>query len=477
MSASTTPPLPRTGPNMRHGWLVRGELQRLAKARLESGAALDWSVWGYCIGCTLDAVEAGRNRIPTMPNGHAYGGNYFKTWAAATAFASLVAGGNAVAASLDEVPDGILAAVEKGCQRARARRHHRFLKGATIGRLLAVTDAERLAGDIRIIHAASATEKGSPVLDRKRERDRLRDAAKRRAAGAKPRSETIAAEARRMGISPKALQKKRQRERAKTTHVSNSSPVAEPQNVSNSSPLVDVSDVSNSSPLVETENGVGNHIVMSDETTHVSNSSLHIYEISSFVAQKSGDGSRSIHGLPASEPDRIADHDEAKPEPEGLASRGRDDAKAVAKPASVAVAEDDKPAKGDSKAHGNSSLEGQETEQAVTEPEWKPTRRQILPPPKLTLIGGLPVQVAHWVKLGYYCAEENLKRGRAASLDAELAWQADNLRRRMGRYWPQDVAAAAQAKIAARIATLADDSAPATAPRLADLARQYQPQP
>jgi hypothetical protein len=264
----TATPLPRNKATMLHGWLLRAELQKIAQARLERGEPIDWTKWCWIAAATMDAIQPGRERVLMMPSGHAYGGRYYRTWAQCQPRGFLCDGKHRLALTLDEVPDAILRAARAACERAGKRRFRIFMKGSTIARLLGVTSAERKRLGLRLIGSVDADKpklKGA-AMDRKKERDRLRDERKRREAGARPRGESLAQQARDMGISPATLRKRMQRERERVT-----------VDVTLSSPLYSAENVTLSSPSYETENTFEKQSVNAYEMQHVTLSSPHKY--------------------------------------------------------------------------------------------------------------------------------------------------------------------------------------------------------
>jgi len=84
-----------------------------------------------------------------------------------------------------------------------------------VAKMLGVTFAERQALDLRTIGACDVDrkERARIAAESRRERDRERDERRRRKAGAKPRAkflaESVAAEARRLGVSRQAIYKRR----------------------------------------------------------------------------------------------------------------------------------------------------------------------------------------------------------------------------------------------------------------------------
>jgi hypothetical protein len=344
---------------MLYGWILRAELQKLLPSFLERGG--DPYPWAYCAATTLDAIAPGRNRVLFMPSGHAYRGKYFRTWAECTPQNILCEGKNRLALTLDEVPSAILRAAEAACKAAGKRRFHIFLKGSTIARMLGVTQAERERLGLRLIGAID-TGTQMDAAEKKRERDRRRDECKRREAGAKPRSETAAEQARQEGISPATLRKRKQRERERQA-----------QHVTFSSPLNAGPNVTHSSPLHEAENTILNQVDKEREMKHVTLSSPHkYYEVISSVA----------HDLPSDEPQPAG---EADSNPAAAALEGAASEPTAAEPATTQP----------------------ETIATVTSPG---SRRYTLQPKPLVLIDGFPVQIFHWIGCGAHSAAAQMQR-------------------------------------------------------------------
>lgn len=342
-----TSPLPRSPSTMRHGWLLRGELQRLAASRRERGEPIDWTQWCYIAAATLDAIRPGRDRIVMMASGCPYAGRYFRTWAECLPQNLLCEGRNRLALTLEEVPDDILRAAEAACKTVGKRRHRTFLKGSTIGRLLGVTSPERQRLGLRIIIAMDDDISiKRAAVERKRERDRLRDERKRRAAGAKPRGETIAEQAKKLGISRAALVKRRQRES---------------QNVHTSSPLDEAENVHNSSPLHEPSKMIENQSDSAIEATHVHSSSRDKYYV-------------VVSSVTPAQPSE---------EPQDRAS------------GQAAITKD--------------APSGEDRDR-TTKPNRRTPSSAILPPPKPVMINGYPPEVFYLISLSAHEAATEVRR-------------------------------------------------------------------
>lgn len=234
-----TQQLPRTRENMRHGFLLRAELQRLAAHRMRQGWTID-SAWLYVAAATIDAVAPGKVPQAVGPTGTVFQQEYWKSWPRCLPENFLAAGTHAIAANLDEVPDTIVTGARKACADVQRRRHRGFLTAETIGRLLGLTVEERRL--LRLTHIDAVDEpkakREAAVKERRKARDRARAETKRRTAGVRPRGASIAEQAREAGISVGAMRVRLCRERAKLgAPVTRKSPRTEGDAVTRKSPL------------------------------------------------------------------------------------------------------------------------------------------------------------------------------------------------------------------------------------------------
>jgi hypothetical protein len=183
--------------------LRRAQLQKIARHR-RGDASFPWRRW----------ARATVNETLAIPSGVHIIDGARQTWAAANAATALCFGKNAAFEAVSQVPQHILAEVEAGAAEALAVGAHLLTDGASLGRAVGLTHELREELKTWLIWPAGATRDGltARAADRAAERwakDRERKQKQRRDSGMIDRTEyeanSIAAQARVLGIKPDTL--------------------------------------------------------------------------------------------------------------------------------------------------------------------------------------------------------------------------------------------------------------------------------
>jgi hypothetical protein len=165
------------------------ELLRLAEHRLKHNEKeLNWHNLAYCWAVPVLMFPSGPYEIVRGKHAPHYQRKYFASWPDCTADALLGAIGVA------HPPDWVVEAVAAGIVKARRRRAKGFIAGDTAAKMLEVNRAERDLLQLRGIGAVDflRPQRKAEAKERRRERDRVRKEAERRASGARPRSQSAA---------------------------------------------------------------------------------------------------------------------------------------------------------------------------------------------------------------------------------------------------------------------------------------------
>jgi hypothetical protein len=183
--------------------LRRSQEQKIARHRRDD-PAFPWRCWGKEV----------TNETMAIPGGVHFIDGERVTWATANAATALCYGRNAPFATLSDVPPEILAEVEAGAAEALAVGAHLLTNGAALGRAIGMTWELREELKCWLIWPAGAT---SDDLSARREaraaerkaKDRIRKQQQRRAKGMANRTDyetqSIAADARKLGLKPDTL--------------------------------------------------------------------------------------------------------------------------------------------------------------------------------------------------------------------------------------------------------------------------------
>ena len=191
----------------------RSQLQQVARYRRDD-PSFPWRKWAKAVVNESLFLKSGVYDV----------GGDRQIWASPNAAAALCYGKNAPFSLISEVPPDILAEVEAGAARARKASscRHLLVDGETLGRQIGMTWALREKLCVWLIWPDGAKRADLEARRKerraaRREKDRFYHQAARRADGAVPReqfiSESIAEQARKLGITPNALRARLWRKR------------------------------------------------------------------------------------------------------------------------------------------------------------------------------------------------------------------------------------------------------------------------
>jgi len=198
-----------------HRWFMSklriSNLQKLAYANSKN-PEFDWEKLGYCCGALLREFEPRKYRFVGKTE-------RWMSWPDCSPETILARGKYRLECSIGNVPDHIVSAVEKGI--ARSRGFKGVMGGELIAKVMGVTYEVRTLLDLRAIGAIDVPKADRAAIAAKRRKKRnaeLKVKARQRS-GATPRSESVASQARAMGISPSALRQRQCRERRKRSQI------------------------------------------------------------------------------------------------------------------------------------------------------------------------------------------------------------------------------------------------------------------
>jgi lambda repressor-like predicted transcriptional regulator len=189
-------------------------LQKLAKART-SDPKFDWEKFGYCCGCILRQFDPDKKYNLAAKGERAM----WRSWAATTPETVLTRGKYRLEVSLENVPNRVLRAVEAGLKRSIG---FKGVMGAELAaKIMGVTYEIRQSLDLRMIGAIDVPKAARLALaaERHRKRNTKLKARIRKNAGSIPHSESIAAQARAMGVKPNTLRRRLQRQAKKESQL------------------------------------------------------------------------------------------------------------------------------------------------------------------------------------------------------------------------------------------------------------------
>ncbi|MGJ0505671.1 MAG: hypothetical protein ACR652_00770 [Methylocystis sp.] len=214
-----------------------GDLQRLARAHVHDHG-YPWRKWACFVANLLLTAAPGDHvfeQTERSVSGHAYDRTTLtKTrtkvvrWPQVSAAVVLCYGAHRLFDRPDQAPPEILAAVKQGVADALSSGRRVRYTASDIGRALGVTAAEKLAAEAWSVEAVDVTSEEWAEIMRHRRNEKQR--ARRRAKGMPSIAQSIAAQARALGIKPNTLRTHLRRQKARAEKVGGDVPFVKPPN-------------------------------------------------------------------------------------------------------------------------------------------------------------------------------------------------------------------------------------------------------